>query len=644
VTAPPAPAPALPPASRPLPLWLVLAAPGLAFLLATGLNYGGQAITGPDEPRYAAAARDMLRTGDWTVPVFNGRPRLEKPILIYWGCAFFSLLFGVGPLACRLGPVLAGLGTVLVCAALGARLYGRRAGLLAGMVLATSWLFAQYGRTVLCDMPLTFFVTASIALLRIALDEARPGRRRLLLLAAYLSAGLGVLAKGPLGLLLPVGVMAAWLAWEGRGFAVVRLKPLSGAAVALLLAAPWHLCVHWRGGEAAAGLGDFFRVENYARYFHSFDHLGRPWRYLTVSVPQGMVPWTFLLPAGALAFWKLARKAPKAGRPAGLIELAFPMVWAGAIVGFFSATGQLGPWPWIALAAFLLGSLCLLWMLGRERHWKWTSLAAFCLFALAVAWPGGAKRSFYVLAAYPALAIAAGWALDRAAAHGGEFPWLRRLAEAVPVAIGLVLVLVAAAAGLELLCPGASPLAWPVSNIAEYRAQPGFRPLLVALLVAGGGLGAAALVLATRKGLVAAVLAAALGLAALEGCYWGRAIPLRDRVCQIGVLYRRAAPRMADRSAPVLTCDVPATAEAVYYLDRPVRKVRARGRGSRSLRRAIEKRAPLYLVISEKCWARQRRRLKARAREVARGRRKRENFLVLALDGARIALPRPSSR
>ncbi len=630
----------------PLPLALVLGLPALAFLLATGLNYGGQEITGPDEPRYAAAAREMLRSGDWTVPRYNGEVRLEKPALLYWSCAFFSLIFGVGPLACRLGPVLAGLGAVLVTAALGARLYGRRAGLLAGLVLATSWLFPQIGRTVLCDMPLTFFVVAAIALLRLSLDVKAKRRRRLLLLGAYLSCGLAVLTKGPVGLVLPLGVMAAWLAWEGRFFSFFGLLPLTGTLVTVLVAGPWYLAVALRGGEAAGALAEFFRHENYARFFRSFDYLDVPWKYLTASVPQGMAPWTLLVPAGLLAFRRFGRRPAEPGRAAENTELAFPMVWAGAVVGLFSATGQLGVWPWVGLGVFLIALLVVLFMRGRERYWKWIGLAAFAVFALIVGWvplggnaPGGTTRAFYVLAAYPGLAVAAGWALDRACARGSEAPWVRRLAAAVPLVIAVGLLGLALAAVIELAVPGASPLSRPVPNIAEYRGQPGFTGLvaLAGALSAAGGL--AALLLLLRKKLAAAVTAAALGVAFVQGCYWGGAIPLRDRVARVGELYRRAAPRMIDGSAPVLTYDVPATAEAVYCLDRSVRKIPSKSYGPENLRAELAKEGPRYLIINAERLAECEKLLAGRSVEILTGRRKRRTFKVLALDGAAVKPP-----
>jgi 4-amino-4-deoxy-L-arabinose transferase-like glycosyltransferase len=623
-----------------MPLWPVLLLPALAFIMATGPDYAGQLIGGPDEPRYAAAAREMLRTGDWIVPGYNGAVRMEKPILLYWLCAGFALVFGVGPLACRLGPVLAGLGTVLVTAGLGARLYGRRAGLLAGLVLASSWYFAQIGRTVLSDMPLTFFVVSAVALLRLAAEREGLKRRRGLLLAAYVCCGLAVLAKGPVGLLLPLLIVGAWLAWEGRPFAFVGLLPLSGTLVVLAVAGPWYLAVWMRGGEAAAGLADFLGHENWDRYFHAFDHLDRPWKYVSTSIPQGMMPWTPLLPAGLLAFWRFGRRPAAPGKAAESTALCFPMVWAGAVVGFYSGTGQLGVWPWVGLAAGLFALLVVLFMRGRERHWKWLALAASWAFVCVIGSlgagdhePGGTRRAFYVLAAYPALALAAGWALDRLCRPEAAGSWARRLALAVPWAVALALLAVAGAALAEACAPGRLPAGRFAEDLAEYRACPGFGVLLaVAGLVALAGAAAAAF-LAARGRLAAAVAATALAAAALAGCYWGRAVPMRDRIVETGELYRRAAPRLADPAAPVVAVNVPRFAEAVYYLDRPVRKL-GPAVPERLRPEIVADRSPRYLVIGAQTWAALEASLGARAVVVERGRLADGRALVLAFDGA----------
>src|ERR1051326_6000703 len=70
-----------------------------AFLLFFGLGAFG--LVGADEPRYAQIAREMLARHDWVVPVLNGKPWLEKPVLYYWEAMISYSLFGVSDWAAR---------------------------------------------------------------------------------------------------------------------------------------------------------------------------------------------------------------------------------------------------------------------------------------------------------------------------------------------------------------------------------------------------------------------------------------------------------------------------------------------------------------------------------------------------------------
>src|ERR1043166_3419162 len=89
-------------------LWAILAVLALCAYFI-GLNIP---FVGPDEPRYAEVAREMLERGDWITPTLGGHNWFEKPPLLYWLEMVSYKLFGINELSARLGPVLCGLGTV----------------------------------------------------------------------------------------------------------------------------------------------------------------------------------------------------------------------------------------------------------------------------------------------------------------------------------------------------------------------------------------------------------------------------------------------------------------------------------------------------------------------------------------------------
>ncbi len=113
----------------------------LAVLLAVSLLFlfvkFDMPLLDPDEGLYASIAQEMLSRGDWVIPHMNGLPYLEKPPLYFWLTALTFRVFGASEWAVRLWSALATLGTVLLTWRIGRRLYGARAGLLAGIAMTT---------------------------------------------------------------------------------------------------------------------------------------------------------------------------------------------------------------------------------------------------------------------------------------------------------------------------------------------------------------------------------------------------------------------------------------------------------------------------------------------------------------------------
>ncbi|MDQ7082466.1 MAG: phospholipid carrier-dependent glycosyltransferase [Aquificota bacterium] len=72
-------------------------------------NLGLNQVWQPNEAFYAYGAREMLRTGDFITPVYNGEIRLNKPPMTYWITALSFMIFGVNELALRLFQAVLGL-------------------------------------------------------------------------------------------------------------------------------------------------------------------------------------------------------------------------------------------------------------------------------------------------------------------------------------------------------------------------------------------------------------------------------------------------------------------------------------------------------------------------------------------------------
>ena len=324
----------LPPRATAILLALVLAL--LAFRL------GAVPLLGPDEPRYTRVAVEMHRAGDWVTPTLQGVPWLEKTPLFYWMAgAAFSVL-GETEAAARVPAVLAALLLVVTTALLGARLYGSAAGLHAGFVTGTSLLPFAYGRAASMDMLLAATVTLAIGLAGLRVTGVAG---RLAVVAAAAAAGLATLAKGPLGLLLPVLVLGGYLL-ATREWRWLReaLSPLALAAFAAV-AAPWYVAILRDQGRHF--LDVFILNHNVERFTSTVhNHPGPSWYYLPILL-AGLFPWSGLVvPA-------LLRLAPRASRA----DL-FVLLWLALPLAFFSLAGSKLPGyilPCVPPLALLVG-------------------------------------------------------------------------------------------------------------------------------------------------------------------------------------------------------------------------------------------------------------------------------------------------
>lgn len=290
---------------------------------------GAVPLLGPDEPRYARVAAEMHRSRDWVTPRLQGVPWLEKPALYYWmaGRAFDAL--GETESAARLPSVIAAVLLAGATALFGARVYGRRTGLWAAVITGTALLSFAYGRAASMDMLLAVNVTAAIALiglrvLGIAGRAAVPG--------AAVFAALAVLAKGPIGLALPVLVAGGYLLAARDRAGLRRLLSPAGALVAaaalfLAVAAPWYWLVYRANGWAFVRV--FLLEHNVQRFTTTIhNHPGAPWYYLPVLL-AGLFPWTALLvPAVAGA------------RPLRDRRDTYVLSWLALPLVFFSLAGS----------------------------------------------------------------------------------------------------------------------------------------------------------------------------------------------------------------------------------------------------------------------------------------------------------------
>lgn len=312
------------------PLWIAIFA---AAILFAGL--GKSPLWDRDETEYAQAVVEMQQKNEWLIPTLEGRPFLEKPILLYWVTRLSYKAFGVNEFSARFPSALFGVLTCMAAAYLGKALYGARAGFWTGMSLASMFLFAGGFRLLLTDPFFVFFSTLAFAFYA-----------RSYLFLAYLSIGLAVLAKGPIGF-FPAAVFVLY-EWAGGKF---TLKHAAFWLVSCAVAAPWFL---YSFAHARAETSTFFLYDNLSRIFQSFEGHGGPMFYYVIVLFLGVLPWTFLLISALKKDWlrRSARKEPLSG---GDILLA---LWALSLFILFSLSATKLPhymFPVLPALAILAG-------------------------------------------------------------------------------------------------------------------------------------------------------------------------------------------------------------------------------------------------------------------------------------------------
>jgi 4-amino-4-deoxy-L-arabinose transferase-like glycosyltransferase len=326
-----------------------------------------------DEPRNAGCAAEMLARGDWIVPTFNDELRGQKPVLLYWLMMLSYQVFGINEFAGRFFSALLAIGTVIATWGIAKSLFDRTVAMLASLALASSLMFGVAARAATPDSLLIFCTTAAIWFFVNGLGRGKTvGRLNPFdfwktRLGIYLCLGFAVLAKGPVGFVLPMAVMG-WFLLQQRSLlsasslpvdekdrasipvriirsfgpktflkTLLSMRPVSGTAISLGIAAPWFVAAGFAtNGEFTRR---FFVDENFGRAMSSFENHGGGFWFYPVAILIGFFPWS--------TFWgpvvtDIVRRAFKESRtarsdqPMISASVRFCLAWAIIQVVAFS--------------------------------------------------------------------------------------------------------------------------------------------------------------------------------------------------------------------------------------------------------------------------------------------------------------------
>lgn len=334
---------------------------------------GSVALMEPDEGRNAEVAREMAQSGDFVVPHLNGLPYLDKPVLLFAASALSIRAMGAGELAARLTPLLFSLATVALVIAFGWLRFGRTAGLVAGMMLASSPIVLVFSGIVIFDAVMMFWVSSAAIAFHLALEREHPGW----CLAGWTAVGFAVLTKGPVGMVLPM-IIALGEALALRK-SPRRLFCLSGLTVFVLLVGPWFLAVSLRHPE----------FPHYAFIRETFERVATdsmrrtgPWYYFLPILLLGAFPWVTVLLVGAPRLAQFWRQRPR--------DEVFLMLWVLLPTLFFSISQSKRPGYILPVipAVALLGARLLQLSPGSLHHVIWVSAPALAGVGAALLFAG----------------------------------------------------------------------------------------------------------------------------------------------------------------------------------------------------------------------------------------------------------------
>ncbi len=279
-----------------------------------------------DETYYLSSGLNMVKSGDWITPVFEGREvRFQKPILFYWLVASSFKIFGVNIFSGRLPAVIFAAAGIVLIYYFSLILFGNPKGaLFSSLALLSSPLYFLNARAARTDMVLTFFIILS--LLFFAKGFFGQKRRRLYFIFSFIAMGLATMTKGPPGFLIPfISIIVLLLVFSGNRGALRDIFSPWPFIFFLLIVVPWPLVMYLLHGDRF--INSFFfselvnRVDRYSIYLVS--NIG----YYLATMVRHFFPWSIFLLIGIISTGKKENRRN---------EIRFLFLWLAVTFGMFT--------------------------------------------------------------------------------------------------------------------------------------------------------------------------------------------------------------------------------------------------------------------------------------------------------------------
>ena len=343
---------------------------------------GYASLFDPDEAHYAELTREMLESGNWLVPLLDGEPFIDKPVLFHWLQGTSILVFGETEFAARFPTALAALGLIAITRWVGRELFSADVGTLGAIMFAVIPATFALSTIAVFDMVFGCFLFGALGCLLVAAKHASVK----LELYGYALLTLAVMTKGPVALVLIALVLAAgFVMASDTRVQVRRLHWKTGLPAVVVAASPWFVWMSWRFGA------DFVQGYLIAGNLH---YVTQPIEFSTRAVSHTFYARAF---AGAFFPWSVVI----VGRGIDVLR--------GLRSGASLSSGEKLLWLWILVVVGLFSAARF-----KLDHYIFPAAPACCLIA-AHAWREAARErsrrstgTRYAVVAIAVLMIAGG--------------------------------------------------------------------------------------------------------------------------------------------------------------------------------------------------------------------------------------------
>ena len=266
-----------------------------------------------DESRFAQATAQMLETDDLVVIKFQDQPRFKKPVGIHWlqaaSVSAFSAAEDRGVWAYRIPSLLGAMLAAAACAWGASALLSSKTGLLAGAILGATILLSTEAFIAKTDAALCGFTSLAMAAVARIYAAHLNGETvtRWTKLAFWIGLAMGVLIKGPVGLMVVMLSIAALWIWDRKAPWLKDLGWGWGLTLAAAIVLPWAMMItvatdgaFWStavAGDLAPKLAG--GQESHGAMFGSY----------ALAAFLLVFPATLLLPSGVVQGWTHRKEA-----------------------------------------------------------------------------------------------------------------------------------------------------------------------------------------------------------------------------------------------------------------------------------------------------------------------------------------------